>query len=127
MNIKKLREILAIPASDANLRSAVLEMLAEDENVIPDLLEILHYERQQDKKLRQELNLELGRAHVVIRDKKVYKKLQSFVDEEICKFYKKWKGKIGHCFANMDSLKPINHESANNTDLDQGYASKPGS
>lgn len=111
MNINKLREVLAIPAPDDALRYAVLEVLSEDKELIPDLIQMLQHERSQQRDLLLDCNLNLSRAHLTLRNKKLQKANGAFVDEEICNFYERWKGKIGHCFANMDKLKPVNNES----------------
>lgn len=93
MDLKKIKEILdkwiknpAIPKE--GIEWEIITIIAEDENVIPSILQILNKERASNKDLINELNMELGLAHSFIKDKKMI--------ERITDFYKKSKGKIKH-------------------------------
>lgn len=104
MNLKKIQEIINdgfLP--NESKEQMILNVLSEDENLIPQLLEILEYERKRKKKLLSEMNLELSRAHLTIEKPEINEK--NFVFNKIVKFYHKNEDQIRHCFANMDKYK----------------------
>ncbi len=103
MNFKKIQEILSMPLEEEAKEYYILLAIAEDDLAGEMLAKMLAGDRNRKKELLSKTNLQLSRAHTLIRDKALYKRLQEFVDEEICKFYKEHKGQIGHCFANMEA------------------------
>lgn len=108
MNIKKIREAVT-NYNDDDARHLIIGILAEDENVIPTIMQILDYERERKKKLLTEINFQLSRAHLTIERPDINK--NNFVFNEIVKFYKKNSDQVGHCLANMDKYKdPIPKE-----------------
>lgn len=104
MNIKELKAILNSSFPDSLKEVEVINILANDEKVIPKIIELLEQERRSKKELIQDLNLELFRADCYIEDvvetKKQAKKTfnKKFVMAEIEKFYIKYKSTIRHCF-----------------------------
>jgi hypothetical protein len=102
MNINKIRKIFEDGWGDEDAEHMLIAALAEDENIIPTIMDILNYERKRRKKLLDEMNLELSRAHLTIEKPEINK--NHFVEKAICKFYRKNKDQIGHCFANMDKF-----------------------
>lgn len=111
MNLKKIREILeqGLFPDDVKERM-ILKVLSEDENLIPQLLQILEYERQRKKKLLTEINFQLSRAHVGLEVAKFDKKGLNgdrFMEKEITKFYIDNQEYIGHCMKNLDMLKAM--------------------
>lgn len=106
MNLKLITEIISSPALEQEQKeNLILLEIAKNERALPYVLEILAAERRDRRELISDMNMELSRAHTIIRDKKFFRKMQEFVDDEIIKFYQKYKAVVGHCFANCD--KPI--------------------
>ena len=111
MNLKKIREILeqGLFPDDVKERM-ILKVLSEDENLIPQLLQILEHERNRKKKLLTEINFQLSRAHVGLEAGKFDKKGLNgdrFMEKEITKFYIDNQEHIGHCMKNLDMLKAM--------------------
>jgi len=96
MNLDVIKQIVTGSYSDREKRALILQTLSEDESVIPDLLDILAFERKGRKELIQELNFQLSRAHTIIIAPELNK--DKFVHKEIVDFYKKNKDKASHCF-----------------------------
>lgn len=100
MNIDKIREILDAGLPEGITQAAIISVLAEDERVVPMILDLLDQERKTKKELLEDINLLLSKAHVGLEDKKFNK--EDFIQKEIAEFYKKNKDKVGHCFKNME-------------------------
>lgn len=104
MDIKRLKEIVNSSFPDEVVRVKILDLLSEDESLLPTMLDLLKRERKSKRELISDMNLELSRAHIYIElypeNKKQSKENfnKSFVIEEIGKFYNKYKGVIIHCF-----------------------------
>lgn len=104
MNIKALKVIINSDLPDNFKEAQVMNILANDEKVIPKIMDILEQERRSKKELIQDLNLELSRAHCYIEDVVETKKQaknnfnKKFVIGEIKKFYIKYKSIVTHCF-----------------------------
>jgi len=104
MNIKKLKSIINSELPEYVIESQVINLLAKDKNVIPDILKILESERNLKNDLITDMNLELSRAHIYIELSTETKKQakdsfnKSFVINEIKNFYTKYKSNIKHCF-----------------------------
>ena len=104
MDLKTIKEIVNSGAKDEIQEALIINTLANDEKVIPMILEILSSERKENKDLIMDINLELSRAHIYI-DMRPESKAENkdcfnkgFIMDEIAKFYIKNKGKILHCF-----------------------------
>ena len=65
---KKIKEIIDFCYTEDMTEELILNVLAEDTNVIPKILRILGQERKVNKALIKDLNLELSRADVYIED-----------------------------------------------------------
>lgn len=96
MNLKALAEVLKLEVPDQVKKDKILRILSSDENTIVYLLRILDHERDANKELISDLNLELSRAHVHILSPKLMKKIFTLNNIEL--LYIKWKEKIKHCF-----------------------------
>jgi phosphomannomutase len=104
MNIQKIRKIFEQGWGDEDAKHLLIKTLAEDEDAIVTVLEILDYERKRRKKLLAEMNLELSRAHLTIEKPEINK--DDFVIKNIIKFYRRNKDQVSHVFANMDTKYP---------------------
>lgn len=103
MNLEKIKEILDYQIPNDHKESLILSTIADDPKAIPTILEILQIERDRNKELLLDTNLELSRAVIVLNDEnlKWTKKIiaePSWIVEQIKKHYKKWKGYIRPCF-----------------------------
>ena len=104
MDIKSLKEIVNSDLPDNYKEIQIINLLANDEKIIPEIMKILEQERKNKKELITDMNLELSRAHIYIdmrdENKKEGKESfnKNFVIDEIAKFYIKYKGMISHCF-----------------------------
>jgi len=102
MNLPELKSIINSGLPDDIIKSEIINSLAKDENIIPDILQILEKERAFKKELQAEMNLLLSKAHVGLDDKKFNK--GGFMQKEIIEFYRKYKGYVGHCFKNLNEI-----------------------
>lgn len=99
MNIKAIREIVAMPIPDSVASHKIIEVLAKDEHVIPILMQILDQERRETKNLVNESNAELSRALVTLEDPHIGQKGKAYIEigfviGEIKKHYRKWQERI---------------------------------
>lgn len=99
MNLKAIKAITTSGLSDEYQSRAILEVLANDPDVIPNILSILEIERETKRELILDSNAELSRALIVLKDDnlKWNKSIASdpkWVSDEIIKHYKKWKNVI---------------------------------
>jgi len=123
MDLKKLKEILNGVYPDEMQRHLIIQTIAEDEQAIPDILNFLAYERKRRKKLVEEFNFQLSRAHLGL-EKATYKKRElnsdHFIDKEIEAFYHKFKDYkgVGHLFKKLEDLTPGKKEDEFNSDND---------
>lgn len=110
MDIKKLRGVLNLPLPDDKIEEYIISFIAEDKNVIPNILKILNAERDEKSELILDMNLQLSRALVLLKDENLkYNKKKIIVDpnfviSEILEHYKKWKNYIT-CNFNIKELK----------------------
>jgi len=111
MDLQKLKEIINSDIPDKAKESFIIELLANDEKVIPTLMLILESERKTSKDLTMDMNLELSRAHIYIDSRPEIKSEskesfnKGFILDEIAKFYIKYKGIITHCFNRFKDVK----------------------
>lgn len=99
MNIKELKLIINSGLPEDVIKSEIINSIAMDENVIPDVMQILERERQFKKEIYKEMNVLLSKAHVGLDNRKFNK--GSFIQKEIIDFYTKYRGHVGHCFKNL--------------------------
>jgi hypothetical protein len=105
MNIDEIKYIVnASDIPDSSKRRFIIAIIAADKEAIPDILEFLKFERQSNHELIIDLNLEVSRADSFIdslpkiKVRKGNDFTREFVQGCISDLYKKYKGRIGHCF-----------------------------
>ncbi len=104
MDIEKIKQIVSSQISEDFKSQAIIEVLSRDEKVIPLMMDILKSERKSKDELIADMNLELSRAHIYIDMRPEVKSEskdsfnKSFINDEIAKFYIKYKSIIAHCF-----------------------------
>lgn len=109
MNIQQIQQIVNSSLPDNAKRLCIITVIANDEQAIPDILEMLNNERETNKELILESNAELSRALITLQDPNLGKKNPkpyielSFVIGEIKKHYLKWQNKI-KCTFKVDGL-----------------------
>ena len=108
MDIKSIKQIVNSDLPSDYQEKAILSILANDEKVIPYIMEILDNERKQSKELILDTNAELSRALLVLNDNnlKSSEKIVAepkWVVDEIKKHYLKWKDYI-KCNFKIDGL-----------------------
>jgi hypothetical protein len=96
MDIKLIREVVNSSADDGTIEYMIIQILAQDEKVIPTIMDILAAERKKKSKLITEMNMQLSRADIGLGDNELNE--DGFMQEEIRKFYAKFKDQVGHCF-----------------------------
>ena len=74
MDIQAIREILkestGVKAVDDDIaKRAIIKVFSNDKDLIPDLIEILRIEREGNRDLISDMNLELSRAHIFIDER----------------------------------------------------------
>lgn len=99
MDIKKLKGIINLPLPEDKIEEYIISFIAEDKEVIPNILRILGSERAEKNNLISDMNTELSRALVLLQDKNIKygKKVivnPNWVIEQIINHYKKWKDYI---------------------------------
>ena len=104
MDLKSITTIVNSNNSEEVKRYLIINVLAMDENVIPEILEILARERKVKDELITDFNLELSRAHIYI-DERPESKLEAkqnfnktFITDAIGKFYYKYKKQVNHLY-----------------------------
>lgn len=109
MDLNEIKNIIENKnLSEQHKRSSIISIIAKDKNVIPTILEILKYEREENENLILDQNLELSRVLVLLEDKnlKFNKKVivdPSFVIKKIKEHYIKWEKRI-KCNFKIDGL-----------------------
>lgn len=104
MNIEEIKLIVNAPLlSEEEKRSLIISSIAADEKAIPDILEILAFERKENNKLLVDTNAELSRAFIVLKDENVRANKKVIVDpkwvvEQIKDHYLKWQHRIKCCY-----------------------------
>lgn len=102
--IKEIKSILDLECSDQDKEMRIFQAIAKNKNAVPYVLQLLNIERLENHELINDANVELSRAHLLAaknaKNRKITKKDFGiwFVNEEIEKFYKKYKGRIDHLF-----------------------------
>jgi hypothetical protein len=84
--------------SDKEKRECVLSIISQDKDAINHVLFMLNEERKQKHELLTEMNLLLSKSYFGLENKRINK--GGFIQQEIDKFYKKYKKFVGNCFKN---------------------------
>lgn len=104
MDLERLKLILNASVPDEMKENAIIDCLSKDDKVIIHLIQILESERKFKREMVNDLNLNLGRADVYIKDRPESKEEakssfnKEFVLKEIDKFYEKYKEVLIHLF-----------------------------
>jgi len=104
IDLKRITQILNTDGlPDMVKHNLILNVIADDKDAVPYILDMLNHERETSKELLLDTNLELSRALVFIEDEKVQKVKKtridvSFVSGEIRKHYLKYADQIRCCF-----------------------------
>lgn len=114
MDIEKIRQIVNNEQSPVDhMENGIIQVLAKDQNVIPMILKIIEVERNKKDELIMDMNLELSRAEVHIKNPTLasginstkekdyplkFEQAKEYVLNHITAFYVKYKGVITHCF-----------------------------
>jgi hypothetical protein len=80
--------------SEDAFKMCIFEWMAQDESIIPNLLQVLQAERKEKKELLLNTNLELSRALVTLQTDLE----KPFVIGKIKEHYLKWQHRIKCCF-----------------------------
>jgi hypothetical protein len=67
MDIDSIKKIVNSNIPDESKRQCIIGILANDKDVIPEILQILNEERKQKENLILDFNAELSRALVVLK------------------------------------------------------------
>lgn len=101
MDLKLIKEIIEHKSlSEEYKAQAILRVLSEDKDALPYLLTIIIYERDTQKSIISDLNLEVSRYHIHIQDSKLLKQNKEFLNEQTKTLYEKWKDFIQPLFNN---------------------------
>lgn len=108
MNLSKIKIVVNSEEPDEIKERLIIQLIAEDEKVIPLVMKILQAEREEKKELISDSNAELSRALIVLDDDKLsYSKgviaEPKWVVGEIKKHYIKYKHLI-RCNFKVDGL-----------------------
>lgn len=79
----------------------IFRYISQDKKILPAMMKLLQYERESDKELIMELNLNNSRNLINligVKKGKAGNKMKEFAIDECKKFYMKWKDKIKCCF-----------------------------
>ncbi len=96
MNLKNIQQI--VNSEHPMWEALLIQELAKDENVIPEILDILNEERRRKKEVMAEMNMLLSQADTIIDEPKLNK--EKFFSKKVEKFYEDKKNEPGvfHCF-----------------------------
>ena len=107
MNIQELKTAINSDLPDDFKEQQIIQILAKDKNVMPTVLKILSAEREYQKEILDEINLNLSRTHIFIEaytpDLQKLKKVESvgftkqFVLDKVEEFYTNYPS-IRHLF-----------------------------
>jgi len=101
MDIKSIKQIVNSNLPADYQEKEILAILADDKKVVPYIMEILQNERNRNKELLLDTNMELSRALITLDTNLSAakgRKQTNFVVGEIKKHYMKWKDYIKCCF-----------------------------
>lgn len=95
MNIELIKSVVNDDLLlESQKRSRIIQIIAEDKQAIPDLLSILNEERNVNRTLITDMNSELSRAAVVLKDISKPVAEPKWIVEQIKLFYAKWERSI---------------------------------
>lgn len=100
MDLNKIQKILSTNHSDSLKRNVILDIIAEDEEALLDMMKILVTERERKRELIMEMNFQLSRADVFIQCPKIAE--SDFITGEIKKFYDQHH-MVSHCYKERPS------------------------
>lgn len=106
MDIDKIRVIVnnGILPADV-IERKVIELIAEDEKAIVDVLALLNSERQRKERLLMEMNTLLSKSFVGLKEPKINK--DNFIQKEIIEFYRNHKKIVSLVFSTLQEEKQI--------------------
>ena len=101
MNIKKITDIVNDHSLTVTSKErAIITVLSEDPNVLTTIISLLAVERNTQKELVSDLNLEVSRYHAMVTTPKLLKGQEGFLNDETKSLYEKWKAFIKPLFNN---------------------------
>jgi hypothetical protein len=100
MNIKMIREVLNTPNVDDYFKEqALLTILSQDPDVIPNILTILNKERKRNREILNETNAIIGVTTSTLKQKGIKAPKRGisplWAIEQVKDHYRKWQGFIG--------------------------------
>jgi len=108
MNVQAIKEICNSGLPEETIEYMIITVLSSDEKIIPTIMKILERERSDKKDLLLDCNLLLSKAHLGLEKPEFNS--EGFMQKEIRQFYRKYKGKIGHCFMNLEEEEKMLNE-----------------
>ncbi len=101
MNLEKIKTIINSVSTTEAKEYEIIKCLAEDERVVPLILQILSSERETKKEVIERMNFMLSKADTGLEDSKFNK--GHFIEKEIYEFFRKYRNVkgVGHCFKNL--------------------------
>lgn len=101
MNLKTIKNIIDTQSlSEETKVQMILSVISEDKNAIPYILTILTNERNINRSIISDLNLEVSRYHIHTQSSKLLKINKEFLNEQTKSLYEKWKDFIQPLFNN---------------------------
>lgn len=101
MNLKAIKDIINEQTiSEETKAQMILSVISEDKNAIPYILTILTNERNTNRLIISDLNLEVSRYHIHTQSAKLLKINKEFLNEQTKTLYEKWKDFIQPLFNN---------------------------
>ena len=95
MDLKLLKQVLEYDLLDEVKENLILQVLAKDKEVIPNLLKMLDCEREFNQDLLLDINEELSKTYMTLKmskDKnKTFLEQKTFILGSVKKFYEKYK------------------------------------
>ena len=81
MDLKLIKQVLDYELLDEVKENLILQVLAKDKKVIPNLLQMLECERDFNKELLLDINEELSKTYITLNESK--DKRKSFLEQRI--------------------------------------------
>ena len=86
MNLEAIQKAFDFSLPNEIIEQRIIEIIAKDENAIPDVLKILNAERLYKSKAISEMNILLGKAKAALENPIL--NTEGFMQKEIDNFYK---------------------------------------
>lgn len=96
MDLQKIRQLVNGNLTNDIVRMTILKVIAEDETALLDMMQILENERRRKKELILEMNMQLSRADMGLKNPKL--NYDGFMQKEISEFYQQYRDQVLHCF-----------------------------